>query len=85
MEGLNVSGDIEEDANFKVIVGLFTSGIYPGEVTRILGDMVTADFLIPAKVRQSKEQTRFWKRSSEDQDEKYTIHKNSVLSIRPML
>ena len=65
MEGLNVSGDIEEDANFKegeFIVGLFTSGIYPGEVTGISGDMVTADFLIPAKVRQTNEQSRFWKR-----------------------
>ena len=86
MEELNVSG--EESCLYKegeFIVGLFTSGIYPGEVTRTYGDMVTADFLIPANVRQSNEQSRFWKRSSEDQAEKYEIHKNSVLPIRPVL
>ena len=88
MESLNVRSDIEEDTSFKegeFIVGLFTSGIYPGEVTSISGEMVTADFLIPAKIRQTNEQFRFWKRSSEDQKEKYEIHKNSVPPIRPML
>ena len=86
IEELNVSG--EESCLYKegeFIVGLFTSGIYPGEVTRTSGDMVTADFLIPANVRQSNEQSRFWKRSSEDQAEKYEIHKNSVLPIQPVL
>ena len=34
------------------IVGL-TNGIYPGEVLNIVGDQVTADFLIPANIRQS--------------------------------
>ena len=35
---------------------------------------MTADFLSPAKIRQTNEQFRFWKRSSEDQKEKYEIH-----------
>ena len=90
MEDLNVTSDgDEEDVSFmkegEFIVGLFTSGIYPGEVTKISGDMVTADFLIPANIRKTNEKHRFWKRSSNDQNEKYEIHKNSVLPIRPVL
>ena len=37
MDSLNVRSDTEEDTSFKegeFIVGLFTSGIYPGEVTQ---------------------------------------------------
>ena len=86
MEELDVSG--EESCLYKegeFIIGLFTSGIYSGEVTGTSGDMVTADFLVPANVRQSSEKSRYWKRSSEDQDETYEIHKNSVLPILPVL
>ena len=49
------------------------------------GDIVTADFLLPASVRQSNEESRYGKRSSELQDAVYTIHKNSVLPIHPVL
>ena len=83
-----VTTNSDSSSPFKAeefIVGLFTSGIYLGEVISSSGDMVTADFLLPASVRQSNEESRYWKRSSEDQDEIYEIHKNSVLPIRPVL
>ena len=67
------------------IVGLFTSGIYPGEVLSVVGDQVTADFLVAANIRQSTEEARYWKRSSTEQNETYEISKHSILPICPVL
>ena len=39
---------------------------------------------MPANL-QGEDDKRFWKRSSEDQNEKYTIHQSSILPVRPVL
>ena len=54
-------------------VGLFISGIYPGEVLNVVGDHVTADFPVAVNIRQSREEARYWKRSSMEQNETYEI------------
>ena len=68
----------------EFIVGLFTTGIYPGEIVAIDDDYITADFFVAANL-QGEDDKRFWKRSSDDQNEKYTIHKSSILPVHPVL
>ena len=67
----------------EFIVGLFTTGIYPGEIVAIDDDYIAADFFVAANLQEDDK--RFWKRSSDDQNEKYTIHKSSILPVRPVL
>ena len=77
----------DKNTEFKkeeFIIGLFTTGIYPGEIVAIDDDYITADFFVPANL-QGEDDKRFWKRSSEDQNEKYTIHQSSILPVRPVL
>ena len=66
------------------IMALFTDRAYPGEVMEIEGDYVEADFFVPAKVSQMEDIVSLWKRPSMDKDEQYTVHRNSILPIRPV-
>ena len=54
------------------------------EVMEIEGDYVEADFFVPAKVSQMEDIVSLWKRPSMDKDEQYTVHRNSILPIRPV-
>ena len=64
----------------EFIVGLFTTGIYPGEIVAIDDDYITADFFVAANL-QGEDDKRSWKRSSDDQN----IHKSSILPVHPVL
>ena len=48
----------------EFIVGLFTTGIYPGEIVAIDDDYIAADFFVAANLQEDDK--RFWKRSSDD-------------------
>ena len=82
---LDVSG--EESCLYKegeFIIGLFTSGT-PGEVTSTSSWFPVWFQLISLHLWDNQVKRVFWKRSSEDQDETFEIHKNSVLPIWPVL
>ena len=67
------------------VVGLFTDGYYPGEIMNIDDEYVTVDFLIPAVTKQNHDGSSLWKRPSESYADKHTLHKSSILPIRPVL
>ena len=69
----------------EFIIGLFTDGYYPGEVIKVQGEYIEADFLVQVSIAQMKKDSSLWKRPSMDRSERHKVHRSSILRIRPAL
>ena len=49
-------------SNERFIIGLFTDGYYPGEVIKVQGEYIEADFLLHVSIAQMKKDSSLWKR-----------------------
>ena len=45
----------------EYVVGVFTGGLYQGEVVKVDGENVTVDFLKPVFLKQNNEESCLWK------------------------